>query len=100
MHESHYKFKLMPFCLTNAPTTFQATMNELFHPYLSNFVLVFFEDILIYSKTWKEHLQHLDKLLLYYKSISSMPISPNSLWKRRSRVSRAYNIQRWSKTRS
>ena len=57
----------MPIRLTNAPTTFQATMNELFHPYLRNFVLVFFEGILIYSKTWKEHLQHLDKVLTLLK---------------------------------
>eukprot|EP00253_Pinus_taeda_P030576 PITA_30576 len=62
-HEGHSEFKVMPFGLTNAPTTFQATMNELLHPYLRKFVLVLFDDILVYSKTWKEHLKHLEELL-------------------------------------
>jgi hypothetical protein len=59
-HQGHYEFKVMPFGLTNAPTTFQATTDELFQPYLMKFVLVFFYDILVYSKTWKEHLKHLE----------------------------------------
>lgn len=49
----------MPFGLYNAPSSFQATMNSIFGPYLHKFIIVFFDDILIYSKLFSEHLNHL-----------------------------------------
>ena len=59
----HYKFVVMPFRLTNSPVVFMCLMNNVMHTYLDKFVVVFIDDILIYSKTKEEHKEHLKIVL-------------------------------------
>ncbi|GIL68882.1 hypothetical protein Vafri_22136, partial [Volvox africanus] len=59
----HYEYTVLSFGLVNAPATFQAAMNRIFGPYIDRFVVCYLDDILVYSRTREEHLQHLRLVL-------------------------------------
>lgn len=58
-HHGHYEYRVMPYGVTGGPATFQHVMNSVLAIVLRKFVVVFIDDVLIYSKTWAEHLQHI-----------------------------------------
>ena len=53
-----FEWKVMPFDLTNAPATFMRLINDIFREHLGRFLVIYFDDILIFSRTWDTHMQH------------------------------------------
>eukprot|EP00253_Pinus_taeda_P004259 PITA_04259 len=88
----------MPFGLTNAPATFQSCMNHVFRRQLRRFLSVSFDDILIYNKTWEEHLQHLEEVLhileeqQFYAKLSKCDFGFD-----RDALLEAYHLRKWGK---
>ena len=76
--EGLFELLVMPFGLTNAPTTFMRMMDDILLPFTNTFVVMYLDDILIYNKTWVEHLQHTQQVLTACGSTSYMPTWKNA----------------------
>ena len=71
-HLGLYEFNVMLFGLKNTPLTFQKLMNEVLMEYLDKFVIVYIDDLLIYSKTFEEHIEHIRKIFEKLREVNLM----------------------------
>lgn len=72
IHHGHFQFNVMPFGLTNGSATFQCLMNSIFQKHMRKFVLVFMDDILVFSANLNDHLSRLQEVFRFCSIISSM----------------------------
>jgi RsiW-degrading membrane proteinase PrsW (M82 family) len=76
--EGLFEWLVMPFGLTNSLATFMRMMDDILQPFTNTFVVVYMDDILIYRKTWAEHLQHIQQRLHTLRSTSYTPTWKNA----------------------
>ena len=92
-HSRHYEWVVLPFGLSNAPTTFQNLMNDIFREHLRKFILVFFDDILVYTKTCSEHIQCLHTTLQILQEHSlTLKLKNMQLWNDQNQLSRTFDF--------
>ena len=92
-HSRHYEWVVLPFGLSNAPTTFQNLMNDIFREHLRKFILVFFDDILVYTKTWSEHIHCLHTTLQILQEHSlTLKLKNMQLWNDQNQLSRTFDF--------
>jgi hypothetical protein len=85
--EEFFEWLVMPFCLSNAPTTFMRVMNDVFRSFIDDFVLVYLYDILVFSQTWEDHTMHVEKVFELLKReklyVKMSKFEPSRHWKRK-----------------
>ncbi|GBC50770.1 uncharacterized protein LOC104715162 [Rhizophagus irregularis DAOM 181602=DAOM 197198] len=85
-----YEFNVIPFGLKNAPAIFQRIINKIFKEYLDKFINVYIDDIIIYSKNWDEHLQHIKIVLEELKKANMMLKLKKCEWAKRIKFVKGY----------